>query len=189
MAQFVHNRMFIGNRGRNVVWQWNVLPGATQAIGQRIPGYLKKPGARVLDSAEQNILTHCLDEDLLQKVFGFIGKPRAMAQVATQLGHMAGPGGQQTRDGHVLSDVFGSKIALPEPQRHVHQADHHRHFDQRPDDRGKGGAGIDAVDRHGDGDGQFEVVAGGGEGQRRALLVAGAERLLMKNENTNMTTK
>ncbi len=71
-----------------------MVPGATQTVGQRIPGNLKKPGTRVLDCAEQNILTQRLDEYLLQEVIDFIIKSRAVAQVATQLGHVAGPGGQ-----------------------------------------------------------------------------------------------
>ena len=52
---------------------------------------------------------------------------------------------------------------------HVDQADHDRDLDERADDRGEGLARVDPEDGHGHGDGQLEVVAGGGEGQRRGL--------------------
>lgn len=52
---------------------------------------------------------------------------------------------------------------LAEPERQVHQPDHHRHFHQRTDDGSEGLAGIDAKNRHRHRDSQFEIVAGSGE--------------------------
>jgi hypothetical protein len=47
------------------------------------------------------------------------------------------------------------EVPLPPPQRHVHQRDHHRHFDERPDLRGERLPGADVEDTSGDGDGQL----------------------------------
>ena len=56
------------------------------------------------------------------------------------------------------------KIFTFEPERHVDQGDQHRHLHQGTDYRRKGLPGVDA--EHGDshGDGQLEVVGGGGKG-------------------------
>ena len=54
------------------------------------------------------------------------------------------------------------------------QVDEDGHLDERADDRGEGLAGVDAEDGHGHGDGKFEVVGGGSEGERRRLAVMGA---------------
>jgi hypothetical protein len=70
-----------------------------------------------------------------------------------------------------------------EPQGHVHEADEHRHLDERTDDRREGDARADAEDRDGHGDGEFEVVARGGEGQGGRAAVVGPE--LSAHEKTN----
>jgi hypothetical protein len=54
--------------------------------------------------------------------------------------------------------------------RDVDQGDHDRHFDQRADDASEGLSGGGAVGGGHDGDGEFEVVARGGERQGRALV-------------------
>ncbi|TAN47316.1 MAG: Uma2 family endonuclease [Methylococcaceae bacterium] len=64
---------------------------------------------------------------------------------------------------------------LFEEKRHIHQRDHHGHFDQWPDHGGKRGAAIDAEHRHGNGYRQLEIVAGGGKGQRGGFAVIGAD--------------
>ena len=69
-------------------------------------------------------------------------------------------------------------VAIKPPakrQGHVHQADEDGHLDQRPDHRREGGARVDAKHGDGDGDRQFEVVARGGESDRRRLRVVGAD--------------
>ena len=63
-----------------------------------------------------------------------------------------------------------------QPEGDVDQADQDRDLDQRADDAGEGLAGGDAEDADGDGDGELEVVARGGEGERRGARVAAAER-------------
>ena len=70
-----------------------------------------------------------------------------------------------------LLDNFAREILPAEPQRDVHQTDEHRHLDERPDDRGKSHARGDAEDGDGHGDGQLEIVACRGEGQRGAAGV------------------
>ena len=72
---------------------------------------------------------------------------------------------------------FRLEVPLLEIQRHVHQADKHRDFDKRADDRGKGHPRADAEDRHRYGDSQLEVVAGSGEGDGSRLLVRCADAL------------
>ena len=70
-----------------------------------------------------------------------------------------------------VSDGPLSVIAPPEIEGHVHQADQDRHLNEGADNRRESLAGVDAEDRHGHGDRQLEVVAGGGEGQGRRLCV------------------
>ena len=74
----------------------------------------------------------------------------------------------------------GNWIARGEPsalqaERDLDQQDEGRHFDKRADDGGEGGSGVEAEDGDGNRDGQFEVVAGGGEGERGRLGVIGAD--------------
>jgi hypothetical protein len=56
-----------------------------------------------------------------------------------------------------------------EVQRHIHQSDHHRHLDERTDHGSECRAAVDTEYRHSHGNRQFEVVAGGGESERRGL--------------------
>jgi hypothetical protein len=70
-----------------------------------------------------------------------------------------------------------TSTASPQGERDVDQADEDGDLDQGSDDPGQGLAGGDAEGRDGHGDGELEVVAGGGEGQRRRALVAQAERV------------
>ena len=63
--------------------------------------------------------------------------------------------------------------AAAQGQRDVDQGDEDRDLDERADDTGKGLAGGGAVGGDRDGDGQFEVVAGGGERQRGGACIDG----------------
>ena len=64
-----------------------------------------------------------------------------------------------------------------QPQGDIDEGDHYRHFDEGPDDRGEGLSRAEAEDRDGDRDGELEVVARRGEGERRRLGVVGADGL------------
>src|SRR5665648_694751 len=70
---------------------------------------------------------------------------------------------------------LGSEVASLEPEGNVDQADHHWHFHQGTDNRGKGRPGVDAADRHRHGDGELKVIAGGGEGQGSGFTVVGPD--------------
>ena len=70
-----------------------------------------------------------------------------------------------------------AKYCVAERERDVHQADEHRHLDERADDGGEGLAAVDAEDRDAHRDGELEVVRAGGEGERRGLGVAQADGL------------
>src|SRR5690606_27744233 len=65
---------------------------------------------------------------------------------------------------------------LAQRQGYVDQCDEHRHFDQWSDDGGQGlpGGGAVGGDRYRDG--EFEVVAGGGERQGGGAFIAQAQR-------------
>ena len=63
----------------------------------------------------------------------------------------------------------GVEEELSGPQGNVDQSDKHRHFNKGADHRGQCLSGIDAERAYGNGDGQFKVVAGGGEGYGRCL--------------------
>ena len=67
-------------------------------------------------------------------------------------------------------------VPLPEGERDVDEGDEHGHLDERADDAGERLAGGDAEGGDRDRDGELEVVAGGGEGERRRALVGHAER-------------
>lgn len=67
------------------------------------------------------------------------------------------------------------KITPLEPERHIHQTEHHLHLDQGVDDRCELHTGTDTENRHSDGDCQLEVVAGCGERQCCGLAVIGAD--------------
>ena len=73
----------------------------------------------------------------------------------------------------------GALHAAVEPpqeiETHVDQADQHRHLDQRADHGRERHRRGDAEDRDGHGDRQLEVVARGGEGQRRGARVVGPD--------------
>lgn len=58
----------------------------------------------------------------------------------------------------------------------MHQTDQCGHLDERADDARQRLARGDAEQADGDGDGQFEVVAGGSEGYCGGRRVAGTER-------------
>ena len=68
-----------------------------------------------------------------------------------------------------------AKIFPLKAQGNIDQADHHRHFNEGTDNRGKSLAGVNTEYRHSHRDSQFEVVAGGGESERRALAVIDPE--------------
>ena len=57
------------------------------------------------------------------------------------------------------------------PQRDVDEPDEDGDLDERADDAGEGLAGGDAEHPDRDGDRELEVVAGGGEGDRRVAVV------------------
>ena len=59
----------------------------------------------------------------------------------------------------------------------MHEADQRRHFDQRAHHGGEGHARVQAEDRDGDRDRQFEVVARGSERERRGTRIVGSEPL------------
>ena len=65
-----------------------------------------------------------------------------------------------------------------QPLAAVHDPDdrqHHRHLDQHADDGGERGAGLEAEQADGGGDGELEEVAGADQGRRAgdAVLLAG----------------
>lgn len=66
--------------------------------------------------------------------------------------------------------------ASTQAEADVDEADEDRHLDERSDDARERLAGGDAEGGDRDGDGQLEVVARRGEGERRRALVAHAER-------------
>ena len=65
--------------------------------------------------------------------------------------------------------------ASPEPERHVHEADHHGHLDEGSDHCREGRAAIDPKHRDGHRDRQLEVVAGGSEREGCGLGVVCAD--------------
>src|SRR5690606_25910000 len=73
-----------------------------------------------------------------------------------------------------------SRVAREEPptrpERDVDEGDEHGHLDERSYDAGERLARGDAEDPDGNGDRELEVVAGGGEGQRRRPVVAQSDR-------------
>ena len=87
--------------------------------------------------------------------------------------------------------IIGSReVPSPEVQgRMFYQANHHRHLHERADYGRKGGSMMDCEDRHGHGDRQLEVVAGGGKRQRRGLGVFRPAIRPMMKLTRNMTTK
>ena len=97
--------------------------------------------------------------------------------------------GQTARLGTGLGAGEGRRGEVPliDPQRDVHQRDQDRHFDQRADDGGEGGAVVDAEGGDGDGDGQFEVVRRRGEGERGGLGIA-ARRPSCSSRTTRRTS-
>ena len=70
----------------------------------------------------------------------------------------------------------------------IDQGNHHRHLDQGTDNRCKGLPGINAENRDGHGNGQLEIVRGGGETECYRLLV-GRPGLHGKKERTNITRR
>src|SRR5450830_1929831 len=65
--------------------------------------------------------------------------------------------------------VGHAPVLAAHPQGHVDEPDHHRHLDERPDDGRECDARADAEHRDADGDRELEVVARGGERERRRL--------------------
>ena len=78
--------------------------------------------------------------------------------------------------------------AAQEVETDVDEADQRGHLDQRADDGGEGDAG-EAEDRDGHGDGEFEVVARRGEGERRGARIVGAELRAITKLTRNMIAK
>ena len=79
--------------------------------------------------------------------------------------------------------------ACPATGRRSDQRDQHRHFHQRTDHGGEGDRRGQPEGRNGDGNRQFEVVAGGGERERGGARVVRAISLPMQKLMTNITTK
>src|ERR1035438_6628569 len=67
-------------------------------------------------------------------------------------------GGSSTLTGGGRADTLNvarlriHEVSALEVQREIDQSDHHGNFDERPDDGGEGGAGVDAEDGDGHGD-------------------------------------
>jgi len=74
-----------------------------------------------------------------------------------------------------VTDGFG-KIAFLEIGCDIHQPDHYRNFDQRPDHSREGCARVDPENRYGDCNRQFEIVECRGEGQGRGLGIVRPSR-------------
>jgi hypothetical protein len=66
---------------------------------------------------------------------------------------------------------------MTRPQGDVDESDEDRHLDQGSDDAGQCLAAGDSEGADGDRDGQLEVVARGGEGQRGGAFVGEADGL------------
>src|SRR5450756_295017 len=95
----------------------------------------------------------------------FMSAPRWAA------GDLVDAGGHRRRHGF----IGHAPVLAAHPQGHVDQPDEDRDLDQRPDHGRKRDARADAEHGHAHGDGQLEVVAGGGERQSRGLGVVGAD--------------
>ena len=89
----------------------------------------------------------------------------------------------QTHCGYAMSPSLSSGATCPvrpgqaaaQPQGDVHQGEEHRHLDQGSDHAGQCLSGGDPEDPDRHGDGELEVVAGGGEGQGRRSRVGQGE--------------
>jgi hypothetical protein len=62
------------------------------------------------------------------------------------------------RSGLIFFSRCWSEMSHSPPQRHVHQRDHYRHLDERPDDGGERLPGADA--EHADSDGDSQLMHG-----------------------------
>ena len=69
----------------------------------------------------------------------------------------------------------GLEVFTLEVEGDVDEADEDGDLDERADDGGEGGARVDAEHGYRDGDGQLEVVAGGGEADGGGAGVVGAD--------------
>src|SRR5450756_674591 len=95
----------------------------------------------------------------------FMSAPRWVA------GDLVDAGGHRRRHGF----IGHAPVLAAHPQGHVDQPDEDRDLDQRPDHGRERDARADAEHGHAHGDGQLEVVAGGGERQGRGFGVVGAD--------------
>ena len=85
---------------RKIIGQRHVLARQAQAIGQRVARYLKKPGARIIDTAKLRALTHGLDENILQQFLGIFEMAEPMTQITAQFGLTRRPRRHQAGHGH-----------------------------------------------------------------------------------------
>lgn len=78
----------------------------------------------------------------------------------------------------LLSDgLFRHKIPSFQPARNIDEADENSNFNEGSDYRRKCYVGIDTEHRDGNGDGQLEVIAPGGERNGGGLRVGGSDSL------------